>query len=276
MTKNKTYSNDAPIGVFDSGIGGMTVLGEIVKLLPNEKIIYVGDTLHFPYGEKTADQIREYSLQICDWLEVQGVKMIVIACNTITAAAYDHIVKHVDVPVVGVVESGVKAATEITKNNSVGILATQATVNLGIYNKYLLDYNLNINIVSVAAPKLVNYVEDDLDMVLNHPSQQLFYDVRKYVEPFIEHNCDTLVMACTHFPFLEKYLDEALPEGVALVSPSKHTAEEVSKILNKNDMLNTGDAKYDFYTTDNDVNKLEDFLSNMHQSIDAKFAQLSL
>lgn len=259
MSPQVNIKNAAPIGVIDSGIGGITVLKEIAKIAPHESIIYVGDEAHYPYGNKNVDQISAYTQTICDWLVAQNVKMIVIACNTITAAAYDVISDYVDVPVVGVVKSGVDVALETNNNNNIGVLATQATVNLGIYRKTIFEKDVNKHVVSVAAPKLTDYVENELDMVLHHPSEQLKEDIAYYVKPFKDNNCDTVVLACTHYPFLEDLISAELGQDVAIVSPSKHTAKEVLKCLQDFRMQNDGQASYSFYTTGDDVDKLKMF-----------------
>lgn len=248
-----------PIGVFDSGIGGLTVLSEIQKVLPSENVIYIGDEAHFPYGEKSREQIIEYSLEICDKLVELGAKMIVIACNTITAAALDSILNNVDVPVVGVIDAGVDAALSISKNASIGVLATQSTIDSKIFEKKLKEKNASVDVTSVAAPKLVEFVEHNIEMVQNHPSEHLKTAISQYCKSFKEQNCDTVIMACTHFPPLEPLLQEELGSDVSLVSPSKNTAEEVLNILTENNLLNVGNSEYKFYTTGPDPDIFKQF-----------------
>lgn len=253
---------NAPIGMFDSGLGGLTVLREIEKICPNEDVIYIGDEAHFPYGEKTVEQIRQYSLEICKNLESQGVKLIVIACNTITAAALDYISENVSVPVIGVIESGVDAVIENTKNNNVGVLATKATINSEIYQKKLLAKNSALNVVSVTAPKLVEFVENEIEMVLNSPSEDLKTAISEYCAPFKQNNCDTVIMACTHFPPLEPLLQIELGADVSLVSPSQKTAEEVAKYLAENNLQSQTPAEYKLISTGPDPNKIQNFFNS--------------
>lgn len=276
MTSQKNIKADAPIGIMDSGIGGMTVLKEISKILPNENIIYVGDEAHYPYGNKNVNEIISYTKAICDWLIGQGVKMIVIACNTITAAAYDFVKEYVDVPVVGVVKSGVDVALESTKNNNIGVLATQATVNLGIYRKTIFEKDVNKHVVSVAAPKLTDYVENELDMVLHNPTDQLKDDIASYLSAFKKNKCDTVLLACTHYPFLESLISDELGEGVAVVSPSKYTAEEVAKRLQEKSIQNNAKATYSFYTTGQDIDKLKMFWDAFNKDAKHSFKKLEL
>lgn len=245
--------------MFDSGIGGLTVLHEIAELLPEESVIYIGDEAHFPYGEKTVEQIKQYSIQICEWLENQGIKIIVIACNTITAAAFDDICSYVKVPVIGVVDAGVQAIIDSSKNLKVGILATQATIDQQIYDRKLLQANSNVEVTSVAAPYLVRAVEDDVNMVRNNPSTRLLDEIKNYCEPFKVANCDTIALACTHFPPATSLIEKELGSNVRVVSPSKKTAEEVVKVLQDCDMFSQKKPQYKFYTTGNTTKNIEDF-----------------
>lgn len=248
--------------MFDSGLGGLTVLREIKKICPNEDVIYIGDEAHFPYGEKSVEQIRQYSLEICKNLESQGVKLIVIACNTITAAALDYISENVSVPVIGVIEAGVDAVIENTKNKSVGVLATKATINSQIYQKKLLAKNSALNVISVAAPKLVEFVENEIEMVLNSPNENLMQAITEYCAPFKQNNCDTVIMACTHFPPLEPLLQIELGADVSLVSPSQKTAEEVAKYLAENNLQSQTPAEYKLISTGSDPNKIQNFFNS--------------
>lgn len=257
--KNNEDIKNLPIGMFDSGIGGLTVLREIQRILPDESVIYIGDEAHFPYGEKSREQIVEYSLDICDKLIELGVKLIVIACNTITAAALDEISQHVNVPVVGVIDAGIQAALDATKNKSVGILATQATIDSQIFENKLSDSNSDLKITSVAAPKLVDFVQNDIDMVQNHPNDQLKAAIYEYCEPLKNANCDTVIMACTHFPPLEPLLQIELGAKTSLVSPSTKTAEEVAQILEELDLYSDTNAEYTLCTTGNDASALKAF-----------------
>lgn len=259
MEINKNISKNSSIGVIDSGIGGLTVLAELKKVLSKEKFIYVGDFAHFPYGEKTVDEICEYSLEVCDWLIEQGVKMIVIGCNTITAAALDYIRENVDVPVVGVIDAGVRSALEHSKNKTIGVLATRATIDLGIFQHKFLEKHANLHIVGVGAQKFVSFVENDLDMILNNPSSEFDEALKKYTKPLKEQGCDTVVLGCTHFPPLKDILQKELGADVKIVSPSKNTAEEVRDKLEEKNLLNDSEFKCDYYTTGDNIAEFEKF-----------------
>lgn len=260
-TKINTTDKNQPIGLMDSGVGGLTVLQEISKITPNESIVYMGDDANCPYGEKSPAEILNLSLKICDRLLSENVKMIVIACNTISAVCYKELSNYCDVPVIGIIDPGVDAAINSTKNNCVGVLATRATIDSGIYENKLLEINPELNIVNVAAPKFVELVETETEMVLNNPSAELNAAVKDYCRAFKENNCDTVIMACTHFPLLEPSLQQELGEDVSLVSPSKNTAEKISNILKDNNLNSDDSAEYKFIATGSNPNKFKDFWS---------------
>lgn len=240
--KIKKYS---PIGVFDSGIGGLTIVHEIAKQLPNEKVVYIGDDAHFPYGEKTADQIREYSREICQKLLDRGVKLMVVACNTITTAFLEEARKTLPVPVVGVVGAGARAAAAATKNNNIGILATKATVDSGMYEAEIKKIKPEANVTSVAAFKFVNFVENELEMVLNNPKQEVFDAISEYTKVFVQKNVDTVLLGCTHFPPLQPLLQQSLTQKINFVSPGDNTIIRIKEELEKADLSNTGDRTFE-------------------------------
>lgn len=260
-TRINITDNNQPIGLMDSGVGGLTVLKEISNITPNESIVYIGDDTNCPYGEKSPEEITNLSIKMCDRLMAENVKMIVIACNTISAICYNKLNNYCSVPVIGIIDPGVEAALNSTNNNCVGVLATRATIDSGIYENKLLEKNSELKIINVAAPKFVDLVETETEMVLNNPNEELNACLKDYCKPFKDNNCDTVIMACTHFPLLEPLLQKELGENVSLVSPSKNTAEKISKIL-KNDNLNSdSSSEYKFIATGPNPNKFKGFWS---------------
>lgn len=189
----------------------------------------------------------------------QGVKVIVIACNTATAAALDTVKQHVDIPVIGVVHAGVQAALESTRNNKIAILATKACISLGVYEKNLVAQNPQLQITSVAAPKFVDFVENQLDMIMHSPNQELLDAVDEYTKQIIDDKCDTVVMGCTHFPPLIPVLQKKMGDDINFVSPSQKTAEELKAILQDKQLLSSKSADYKFYTTGDDVSRMKKF-----------------
>lgn len=187
----------------------------------------------------------------------QGVKFIVIACNTATAAALDFVSQHVQIPVIGVVNAGVKAAIETTKTGKIGVFATKATIDSNIYERKILEYNPKIHVESVATPEFVEYVEKSLQTVLESPTQQMIETVKHYAQPLIDANCDTVVMGCTHFPVMEPLFKKVIGESFNFVSPSKKTAEELSSMLENFDIANSGKASYKFFTTGYDYTGMQ-------------------
>lgn len=247
------------IGVFDSGIGGLTVLRELICECPNEDFIYIGDDANSPYGEKSADQIQQLSLDVIRKQEFSDIKALVIACNTITAAAYDVIVQNSNVPVIGVVESGVNAALESTKNNKIGILATTATVKAGVYDKALKAGNTDVAITSVAAPKLHQLAENHLDKILVDPSEDVYKLVEEHIQAFIDAGCDTIILACTHFPPYSKIISSIVGDQVNLVDPSQNTAKSLARLLAEKGISNEGEGSYKIISTAGSDDKYKEF-----------------
>lgn len=216
-----------PIGVFDSGFGGLSITKTLRELFPKENFIYVGDTKNVPYGIKTKEEIKGYVSEVTAYLVTKDVKAIIIACNTATANS-DHL--KLDVPVIGMIEPTSREASKTTNNKNVLVLATQATVNSNLYVKYLKKYN--IKPYQQAAPELVLLVENgDID---SENSEKV---VLKKIEPYLEKNLDTVVLGCTHFGFLKKEILKALP-NVNLVDGAKEVAVQLKNLLTEKDALN--------------------------------------
>ena len=256
---NSSDIKNQPVGVIDSGIGGLTVLRELVDLCPNEQYIYIGDDINSPYGQRDVEDIQTLSLLLCKRPLLSHIKTLVIACNTITAAAMDVIKEHCKFPVIGVIDSGVQECINVTKNNKVGILATNATVDSKVFDKELKKINKDIEVTSVGAPNMHLYAENSLDLVMNDPTPQIKQCVKDYVTPFMDAGCDTILLACTHFPPFEYLIREVVGDKVSIVSPSKLTALEFKNVLEKNGMSSNGPGSYKIYSTAHNEFKYEKF-----------------
>ncbi len=216
------------IGVFDSGVGGLTVLREIIKRVPNEHTLYFGDTARVPYGPRDLDQVREYVFKITRFLVEKDVKLIVIACNTSTAAALEDIKKMFDIPIIGVIGPGARAAATSTLNKHVGVIATKGTVESNAYGQEIKKIDSQIMLHPMAAPLLVEYVEKG---ILNGSSLDRI--ICSYIGPLIEKNIDTLILGCTHFPLIEDRIASLAGKKVRIVSSAVETAKDVQESLCK-------------------------------------------
>lgn len=241
-----------PIGVFDSGIGGLTVLREIWKVLPFESTIYFGDNSRAPYGNKASSTILRYSLQNMEFLKSRDVKMIVIACNTASAYAYEALKDRADVPVVEVVTPGAEVAIRATKNGKIGIIGTKATISTGVYKKAVEQSALkhgikNIEIFQKTCPLFVSLAEEGW-----WDNEVTRLTAKEYLTPLKEAGIDTLVMACTHYPLLAKVIGEIMGEGITLVNTGEAAAAVVKTVLEENDIAATGtdEPKKEFFTSD--------------------------
>ena len=213
---------DAPIGVFDSGIGGLTVAREIMRQIPNEKIIYFGDTARMPYGSKSKETVTRFSKQIVRFLETFQVKTIVVACNTASAYALDELEKEIDVPIIGVIKPGARTAAEVTRNGRIGVIATEATIGSQMYNKYIQELNKDVTIYGKACPLFVPLVEEGLweDPVTDEIA-------KRYLSELIDIDIDTLILGCTHYPLIRSTVGRVMGDQVTLVNPAYETAREL-------------------------------------------------
>lgn len=265
--------NDAPIGVFDSGFGGLTVAREIAKALPEESIVYVGDSARCPYGPRPLEEVDGFVQQIGGWLVKRGVKLVVIACNTATAAGLAHARRVFPVPVVGVVEPGARAAARATKNNRVGVIATKATVESGAYTNAIRAIDPGITVFSTATPRFVEIAEQGVRMT-EGPVEDFtslaskvyirpeFEEIaREYLEPLRRCGIDALVLGCTHFPLLKALIGGVVGREVTLISSGKETARDVAAILRERGACaRIGHVpRYEFYTTGDDVEEFGRF-----------------
>jgi len=215
-------SDPRPIGVFDSGVGGLTVARAILDLLPHEPILYVGDTARFPYGPKPVDEIRRFALEVTDYLLHRDVKMLVVACNSIEVSALDHIEDRAGVPVVGVIDPGVRAAVHASRSGTIGMIGTEATVASGAYDRAVAATRAAVRLHSQACPLFVEHVERG-----DTTSAGLRAAARGYLVPLVERGIDTLILGCTHYPLLSGLLQLELGPDVVLVSSAEETAKDV-------------------------------------------------
>lgn len=223
--------NNCPIGMFDSGIGGLTVYKEIKKLLPCEEIVYLGDTARVPYGTKSEKTIRRYSFENTLFLLDYSIKLLVVACNTSTAYALNSLSTALRFPVIGVIEPGASAALKKTKNGRIGVIGTRATIESKAYFNTLKKLNPDLEIFSTACPLFVPLVEEGL-----------IYDditklvIKKYLDQILNNNIDTLILGCTHYPILKTAIKEFVGESVEIVDSAEETALKVNECLRNNDL----------------------------------------
>ncbi len=216
----------APLGVFDSGIGGLTVAHAIFERLPHESVVYFGDTARVPYGPKSPETVRRYSGEILQFLLKRGVKMVVVACNTSTAHALDYLRKRSPVPVIGVIEPGAKAAVAATRSGRIGVIGTAGTIASGAYERAIRALRPDATVISQACPLFVPLIEEGW---FDHPATELV--AREYLEPLRTADVDVLVLGCTHYPLLKPLLARVLGPAVRLIDSAEETAAEVARAL---------------------------------------------
>ncbi len=249
----------SPIGVFDSGVGGLTVVKEIMRQLPGENMVYFGDTARVPYGSKSKATILKYSRQIVHFLMKKEVKAIVIACNTASALALDEIKDEIGIPLIGVVEPGAKMAAETTKNNNIGIIGTESTIKSGIYSKYLRKINPEITVVSRACPLFVPLVEEGLleDRITDDV-------IERYLHEMKEYGIDSLILGCTHYPLIRNAIGRYMGSDVTLVNPAYETAKSLKALLKEQGLLNqTGSQAIYEYNVSDGIDKFISFASSV-------------
>ncbi len=239
-------SNNNPIGFFDSGVGGLTVLKEFIKEMPNEDLIYFGDTARVPYGSKSQEIVTEYSKQIVNFLKTKNVKMIVIACNTATALAFEELKSYTDIPIIEVISPGGFSAVNNTKNNRVGIIGTEATVNSGAYVNKIKSINENIEVFQTPCPLFVPLVEEG--WVDKESTKEICKD---YLSELIGKNIDTLVLGCTHYPLLKEQIEEICGSDIKVINPARATFERAKEYLEMYDLkAEEKDGNCKLYTSD--------------------------
>jgi len=235
-----------PVGVFDSGMGGLTVLHECLVTMPNEDFVYLGDGARLPYGPRPLPEIRRFAREIAGWLEGQGVKLILAACNAATSAALPQLQEELAVPVVGVITPEAHAAVQATRNRRIGLLATQATVDAGRYTELVHALDAGARLVPVACPRLVPLIESDDPF-----GPETADAVRAYAAPLKEVECDTVILGCTHYPLIRPIFQRVFGRDVTLVFSAEETAREVAETLTRKGIENGRgrEGSYRFLTT---------------------------
>lgn len=214
------------IGMFDSGIGGLTVMKQIVHKLPYENVVYFGDTARFPYGEKSRETIIKYSIENATFLMEQNIKMLVIPCNTASAFAAETLRQIFNLPVVDVIEPGVEKIVAVTTNKKIGVLGTKGTINSGVYQKEIQQRLPHATVIAIPCPLFAPLVEEKF---INHPATRLI--VKEYLSPLKGKGIDTLLLGCTHYPLLRTLIQEEIGEDVTIVDSATTCAEKVASLL---------------------------------------------
>ncbi|PIP68619.1 MAG: glutamate racemase [Candidatus Omnitrophica bacterium CG_4_9_14_0_2_um_filter_42_8] len=235
-----------PIGIFDSGVGGLTVVKQIFKRLPNEEIVYLGDTARVPYGTKSPETIKKYSVENADFLMRFKVKLIVVACNTASSTSLDALREKFSIPIVGVIKPGAEKAVQVTRNNRVGIIGTYTTVKSKAYEKELRHFSRDVEAVSKACPLFVPLVEE------GWLKEGVTFDiVKKYLKPLMAKKIDTLILGCTHYPLLKPVISKVMGRHVKIVDSASSVADEVHNILMALGKLSgQKKPKHKFFATD--------------------------
>ncbi len=235
-----------PVGVFDSGMGGLTVLHECLVTMPHEDFVYLGDGARLPYGPRPLVEIRRFAREIARYLEAQGVKLILVACNAATSAALPWLQTELDVPVVGVITPEAHAAVQTTRNRRIGLLATRATVAAGRYEALVRALDAGARLIPVACPRLVPLIESDDPF-----GAETLTAVREYAAPLKAAGVDTVILGCTHYPLIRPILQRVFGRDVALVFSAEETAREVAETLARKAIGNAPgrEGSYRFLTT---------------------------
>ena len=262
-------SNDQAIGVFDSGIGGLTVAASLRHLLPHENILYIGDTARVPYGGKSRETVERYSIEIGNLLLAGGAKMIVVACNTASALGVPRMKEVFEVPVVGVVVPGAKAAVDSTKNKTIGVIGTRATIASGAYEKAILALEPGATIHSAPCPLLVPLIEEGL--IEDSVTDQM---LRRYLDPLLSQGIDTLVLGCTHYPLLKNAIARIAGPSVSLVDSAENCALAVGYLLRESHLASSkkDNGQLEVMLTDS----AEGFLRTAAQALDLPITKVSL
>lgn len=237
---------DKPIGIFDSGVGGLTVLKEVSKLIPQENIIYLGDTARVPYGIRSPETVIKYSIECANFLYREGIKTLVVACNTSSSVSLDILQEKLTIPIIGVISPGVKSALKTTKKGKIGVIGTEATIKSQAYAKKIKEENSSIEVISKACPLFVPLVEEG---ILEGKIAELV--IERYLREMKESDIDTLILGCTHYPLLKKSIQQFM-NGIILVDSAEEVALEVKEMLNKLNLLNDNNIKSSktFFVTD--------------------------
>lgn len=239
--------DNRPIGVFDSGVGGLTVLKEIIEQLPGEDIVYFGDTARIPYGTKSKESVIKFFFQSVRFLLTKEVKAIVIACNTASALAMEESQRAFNIPIIGVIEPGVRAAVSMTRNNTIGVIGTEGTINSQSYQRKIRAMLPTAEVIGISCPLFVPIVEEGWQ-----GTDVSYIVAKKYLLELKEHNIDSLVLGCTHYPALRYTINKVLGDKVVLVNPAYETAKATKILLNEKNLLSNklDGGSCNFYVSD--------------------------
>lgn len=256
---------ERPIGVFDSGVGGLTVVSEIFEILPREDIIYFGDTAHLPYGSKSKEAVTRFSLNIANFLKAQGVKTIVVACNTASSFSLPSLREKIDLPIIGVIEPGAQAAIDTTRNFRIGIIGTEGTIKSGAFEEAIRRIDSKAKVFSKACPLFVPLVEEGW---LDKPVT--FQIAQEYLSPLKKESIDTLILGCTHYPLLKKLLSKIMGDGVYLIDTAEATVKAVAGELRKRNLVREVKRKpvHKFFVSDDPEKFLQLGRSFLGESMD--------
>ncbi len=244
---NKKNSSLKPIGIFDSGLGGLSVAKEVFRFMPRENVIYFGDTARVPYGNKSKKTITIFSIENANFLKKRGVKLIIVACNTSCSLSLPTLEKRLNIPVIGVIDPAVKKAVEVSKNKRIGVIGTNSTINSKVYDSKLKELDRKIKVFSKSCPLFVPLAEEGwLDTDITYRVAKIYLDYLKL------KNIDTLILACTHYPLLEKIIKKVLGKKVALIDSAHEVAQVVKAALKQIGALSEEKKKpdYQFYVSD--------------------------
>lgn len=245
--KGEFFMDNRPIGVFDSGIGGLTVLKEIMEQLPGEDIVYFGDTARIPYGSRSKETVIKYFIESARFLLTKNIKAIVIACNTASALAMEEAQAVFDIPILGVIDPGAKAAIEASKNHKIGVIGTEGTINSQAYQKKIRRMLPGAEIIGVACPLFVPIVEEGWEN-----TDVAYISAEKYLLELKEHNIDSLILGCTHYPALRYTIGKVFEDKINMINPAYETAKATKLMLKERDLLSDklDEGKCNFYVSD--------------------------
>jgi glutamate racemase len=241
----KEVYNSRPIGIFDSGVGGLTVLREIIKELPSESTIYLGDTARVPYGTRSPETVMRYSLENARFLMSRGIKMLVVACNTSSSISLPELERSLPIPIVGVVVPGARAAISQSKTKTVAVIGTETTINSNAYKKAIESIDRSFNVIGIACPLFVPLVEEGW-----LSGRVVSLVAKRYLSPLKKSKADVLILGCTHYPMIKDVIEEIV--GIPLIDSASETAKEVKRILEEGKIKNNqkGKPKREFFVTD--------------------------
>src|SRR6516164_9043807 len=262
-------SDPRPIGVFDSGIGGLTVVKAVSDRLPNETIVYLGDTARVPYGPKSPETVQRYALELAHMLMQKDAKALVVACNTVSSVALALLTRKFSVPVIGVIEPGARAALQATRNQHVGVIGTRATIRSGAYEKALRASDHNVRVSSRACPLLVPLIEEGLldDDVTDRM-------IIRYLEPMLKEGIDTLVLGCTHYPLLSTAIARVLGREVTLVDSAQNCASAVQETLDQKSLRSPATERGELHVALTDA--ADNFLNVARDALQLNFGEIEL